>query len=84
VKSGAFVLTFKHAKGLNAKGDLNGFEIAGADGQWQPADAKIEGETILVSCKTVAEPRQVRYAWLDNPVATLFNGAGMPASPFRK
>ncbi len=84
VRSGAFVLTFKHAKGLNAKGDLTGFEIAGADGQWQPADAKIEGETILVSCKAVAEPRQVRYAWLDNPVATLFNGAGMPASPFRK
>jgi len=84
VKDGAFVLTFTHAKGLNAKGDLAGFEIAGADGQWQHADAKIEGETVIVSCKAVAEPKQVRYAWKDNPVATLFNGAGMPASPFRK
>jgi sialate O-acetylesterase len=84
VKDGAFVITFTHAKGLNAKGDLAGFEVAGADGQWRPADAKIEGETIVVSAKAVAEPKNIRYAWNDNPVATLFNGAGMPASPFRK
>ncbi len=84
VKDGAFVITFTHAKGLNAKGDLTEFEVAGADGQWQAADAKIEGETVIVSCKAFAEPKQVRYAWKDNPVATLFNGAGMPASPFRK
>ena len=83
-KGGEFVLTFKHAKGLQAKGDLTGFEIVGADGQWQPAEAKIEGETVIVSAKTVAEPKSVRYAWKDNPVATLFNGVGMPASPFRR
>jgi sialate O-acetylesterase len=84
VKGGQFVLTFKHGKGLTAKGDLTGFEVAGADGQWQAADAKIEGETVIVSSKAVAEPKQVRYAWKDNPTATLFNGAGIPASPFRK
>ncbi len=84
VKGGAFVLTFTHGKGLNAKGDLAEFEVAGADGQWQAAEAKIDGETVVVSCKAVAEPKQVRYAWKDNPVATLFNGAGIPASPFRK
>ncbi|MDI1313482.1 sialate O-acetylesterase [Prosthecobacter sp.] len=84
VKGGEFVLTFKHAKGLKAKGALTEFEVAGADGQWQPADAKIEGETVVVSAKAVAEPKQVRYAWKDNPVATLFNGADIPASPFRK
>lgn len=83
-KGGEFVLTFKHAKGLHAKGDLSGFEVAGADGQWQPAEAKIEGETVIVSAKAVAEPKSVRYAWKDNPTATLFNGAGMPASPFRR
>jgi sialate O-acetylesterase len=37
-----------------------------------------------VSSQAVAEPKQVRYAWKDNPKATLFNGAGIPASPFRK
>jgi sialate O-acetylesterase len=84
VKDGTYVLTFKHAQGLNAHGDLTGFEIAGADGQWQPAEAKIEGETVVVSAKAVAEPKQVRYAWKDNPTATLYNGAGIPASPFRK
>ncbi len=84
VKDGTFVLTFKHAKGLTAKGDLTGFEVAGADGRWQAADAKIEGETVVVSSKEVAEPKQVRYAWKDNPTATLFNDAGIPASPFRK
>ncbi|MFN0079500.1 MAG: sialate O-acetylesterase [Prosthecobacter sp.] len=83
-KGSELVLTFKHAKGLQAKGDLTEFEIAGADGQWQPAEAKIDGETVIVSAKPVAEPKGVRYAWKDNPVATLFNGAGMPASPFRK
>lgn len=83
-KGSEFVLTFKHAKGLQAKGDLTGFEVAGADGQWQPAEAKIEGETVIVSAKAVAEPKSVRYAWKDNPTATLFNGAGMPASPFRR
>lgn len=84
VKGGEFVLTFKHAKGLNAKGDLSGFEMAGADGKWQPAEARIDGETVIVSAKTVSEPKHVRYAWKDNPVATLFNGADMPASTFRK
>jgi sialate O-acetylesterase len=84
VKGGEFVLTFKHAKGLNAKGDLTGFEIAGADGQWQPAEAKIDGATVIVSSQAVAQPKKVRYAWKDNPTATLFNGAGMPASTFRK
>lgn len=84
VKGGALVLTFTHAKGLNAKGDLTEFEVAGADGQWQSAEARIEGETIVVSAKAVAEPKHIRYAWKDNPEATLYNGAGMPASPFRK
>lgn len=83
-KDGALVLTFKHAKGLHAKGALEGFEVAGADEQWQPAEAKIEGETVIVSSKSVPEPKKVRYAWKDNPTATLFNEAGMPASPFRR
>ncbi len=83
-KEGKFVLTFKYAKGLQSKGDLSGFEIAAADGEWQPAEAKIDGETVIVSAKAVPQPKNVRYAWKDNPVATLFNGAGIPASPFRK
>lgn len=83
-KGAELVLTFKHSKGLKAKGDLTGFEVAGADEKWQPAAAKIEGETVIVSAKSVPEPKKVRYAWKDFPTATLFNGAGMPASTFRR
>ncbi len=84
IKGTEMVLTFKHAKGLNVKGELTGFEVAGADEKWQAADAKIEGETVIVSSTSVPEPKKVRYAWKDNPTATLFNGAGMPASTFRR
>ncbi|OYW77589.1 MAG: hypothetical protein B7Z37_03280 [Verrucomicrobia bacterium 12-59-8] len=42
VKDGAFVLTFKYPQGLSARGDLTGFELAGAGIQWQPAEAKID------------------------------------------
>lgn len=48
------------------------------------ADAKIEGETVVVSSPHVSQPVAVRYAWLDNPEGcNLYNAAGLPASPFR-
>ena len=47
------------------------------------ADARIEGDTVIVSSPSVLNPTQVRYAWQSNPTATLFNGAGLPATPFR-
>jgi sialate O-acetylesterase len=76
---------FTHAEGLQAKsgGALTGFTIAGADGKFVPAEAKIEGDTVLVSSPQVAGPVAVRYAWADDPVCNLINLAGLPASPFR-
>jgi sialate O-acetylesterase len=62
---------------------LKGFAIAGADKKFVWADAKIEGNTIVVSSDKVAEPVAVRYAWADNPVCNLYNKAGLPATPFR-
>lgn len=62
---------------------LGGFEIAGADGKFVPATAKIEGDEVLVQAEGVTEPAMVRYAWANAPVATLFNKEGLPASPFR-
>ncbi|HEX6986950.1 MAG TPA: sialate O-acetylesterase, partial [Planctomycetaceae bacterium] len=47
------------------------------------ADAKIEGDEVIVSSPEVKEPVAVRYAWADNPEATLYNAEGLPASPFR-
>jgi sialate O-acetylesterase len=73
-----------HAKGLMAKGgELTGFEVAGSDGKFYPATAKIEGMTIVVTSSSVADPAYVRYGWADSPQCNLFNGEGLPASPFR-
>lgn len=81
---------FDHAEGLAAKGSpLTGFEIAGVDRKFVPAAARIENhgnssepDTILVSSSEVPEPKYVRYDWTNAPLTTLFNGAGLPASPF--
>jgi sialate O-acetylesterase len=76
---------FTHADGMQARGGgaIAGFTIAGTDGNFVPADAKIEGDTIVVSNAQVSVPVAVRYAWADDPVSNLVNQAGLPASPFR-
>ncbi len=85
VKKGSIVLKFTHTDGgLKSKdAELKGFAIAGKDEKWVWATAKIEGDTVVVSSPEVKAPVAVRYAWADNPVAPLINGAGLPASPFR-
>lgn len=82
---GAIRLHLKHTDGgLVVKGDkLEEFSIAGDDRKWFWADARVHGDTIVVSSPSVPKPMQVRYAWQSNPAATLFNGAGLPAAPFR-
>jgi sialate O-acetylesterase len=72
-----------HAKGLVAQGgELTGFEVAGADGKFVAATAKIDGNTVVASSDAVAEPVYVRYGWANSPQCNLFNGEGLPASPF--
>ncbi|MEP6669815.1 MAG: sialate O-acetylesterase [Chthoniobacter sp.] len=85
VRGSAVVLKFDHADGgLVAKdGELKGFVIAGEDKKWVSARAKIEGGEVIVSSSDVSKPAAVRYAWENNPVCNLYNGAGLPASPFR-
>jgi len=69
--------------GLVAKGDtLKGFVIAGADKKFYRANAIILGNKVIVSSPDVASPVAVRYAWANNPACNLYNGAGLPASPF--
>jgi sialate O-acetylesterase len=75
---------FDHAAGLTAKGrSVRGFEIAGADRKFVPAEARIDGATIIVSSSSVSEPRHVRYGWAGNPECDLYNAERLPASPFR-
>ena len=86
VRKGARVVcSFDHAVGLQARGGaLGGFALAGADGRWAWADARIEGETVVVESAAVAEPVEIAYAWQNNPErANLANGAYLPAVPFR-
>ena len=65
-------------------GTLKRFAIAGEDKQWHWADAKIDGDTVVVSSKDVPKPVAVRYGFTMNPEgANLYNKEGLPASPFR-
>jgi sialate O-acetylesterase len=76
---------FTHADGLQPAGGgaAKGFEIAGADGKFVEAEARVEGATVVVSSAQVSAPSAVRYAWADDPVCNLVNQVGLPAGPFR-
>ena len=85
-KGNQMVLSFTHAEGgLRASdgGALKGFAVAGEDQKFHWADAKVQGDQIVVSSAAVTKPVAVRYAWANNPECNLVNGAGLPASPFR-
>ena len=86
-ENGAVRVWFDHAEGLEARnGALTGFEVAGADNVWAPADAKIEtgsgGSTIVLTSATVPQPVAARYGWANSPECHLYNSSGLPASPF--
>jgi len=76
---------FSHAAGLRARGGaaVRGFTLAGADGVHHVAEARIDGDAVIVTSARVRAPKSVRYAWADDPDANLENGAGLPAAPFR-
>ena len=82
----AFRIWFDHAgRSLKTRGDgpVTGFQIAGSDGKYVPATAKIDGATVLVSSPDIPNPQSVRYAWDYNPAANLINALGLPVSLFR-
>lgn len=72
-------------KGLHAStGDhIIGFEVAGPDGIFHEAEARVEGLSVLLTCPEVTDPAEVRYAWQPFTRANLVNGFGMPASTFK-
>jgi sialate O-acetylesterase len=85
-EAGAIRIWFDNAgKALATRGGeaVTGFQIAGPDGKYVQATARIEGTTVLVSSPEIPNPQSVRYAWDYNPVANLVNAAGLPASAFR-
>lgn len=80
------VVYFEQGEGLKTNdGEApREFWIAGEAGEdWQPATAKIVGETVELHSPEIAQPAQVRYAFTGMPEVNLQNGAGLPAYPFR-
>lgn len=70
--------------GLVAEGPvIKGFTMAGADGKFVPANAEIDGKTVVLTSDQVTQPMAVRYAWAKVPDANLFSREGLPAEPFR-
>jgi sialate O-acetylesterase len=59
------------------------FELAGADGKYYPATAKIDGHTVVIKSEGVEVPVSARFAFTDTAVVNLINGDGLPASLFR-
>lgn len=77
-------VTFKHAEGLKSRDGktLNWFEIAGKDGKYQKAEARIDKATVIICSELVKNPVFVRYAWSGIAMPNLVNGADLPASSF--
>ena len=84
-EAGTLRVLFDHARGLTTRDGRapTGFEIAGEDGEYVAATATIDGEFVVVSHPSVAEPVSVRFAWDQEPSPNLINGGGLPATPFR-
>ncbi len=78
-------ISFDNAdNGLIAKdGKLTEFEVAGPDGKYLKADARIVRDEVWVTAAKISQPVSVRYCWRNGSTASLFNGDGLPAWQFR-
>jgi len=63
---------------------LRGFHLAGADHRWHPAQARFDGDRIVLHSAGVPAPVAARYAWVNNPSeANVVGGDGLPLPPLR-
>ena len=83
VRAGGLRLYFANFTGFFCKGELGGFEIAGADGVFHEAEAVIEGDAIYVKSSAVPMPVQARFLWTNYAKVTLFCGNDLPLSTFK-
>ncbi|MBB4079592.1 sialate O-acetylesterase [Lewinella aquimaris] len=85
VRDGVVRLYFTDSGGelMSSDGEpLREFALAGYDGTFHWAEAKIVGDHLEVSHPDIPYPRTLRYAWSDNPRVNLYNRQGLPAAPF--
>ncbi len=81
-EKGGFRITFDGVgKGLLAREAPSGFELQTKDGEWQAAQATIDGKDVVVT-GAAGTYTGVRYGWRGFPEVTLTNSAGLPATPF--
>ncbi len=85
IDGNSIVVTFDNVAGglVSKHSKLTEFEIAGKDGKFVKADARISGSNVIVSSPSVRDPVFVRYCWHNGSTASLFNSSGLPALQFR-
>ena len=78
-------INFSSAEGLSTRDGKSPdwFEVAAKDGVFKPAQAKINGNAVIVQSGEVSDPVAVRFAWHKLATPNLINGAGLPAAAFR-
>ncbi len=76
-------LYFDNCDGFDARGALDGFEIATVDGEYHKACAEICGDFITVRADGVSTPAKARFKWTNYAEVTLFGKNGLPVPPFR-
>lgn len=59
------------------------FTIAGEDQKFVPAEARIDGKSVIVSAKGVKKPIAVRFLFDNSSIGNLFSNEGLPVCPFR-
>jgi len=74
----------KYADGLRARGEgVQGFALQDESGRWGWAEGKVEGNELLLWSAQALRQQALRYAWAENPIISVENGAGLPLRPFR-
>ncbi len=83
ITDGGILISFEHCEGFTVQGEIKGFELAGENKEFMPANAEIKENTILLSTPEIAEPLYARYNWTNYGEVTVFGKNGLPLAPFR-
>lgn len=83
VEDNKMVICFEHCVGFVCEGEVTGFELAGANKVYYPADFTIEENQIVLSAAEVKTPKYARYCWTNYQKVGLFGKNGLPVAPFR-
>jgi len=85
IKGSTVTVSFNNVpNGITSFGkEVTGFEVAGEDQVFHPAQAVLRGKSVLLSSARVEKPVAVRYLFKDFTTAEIFSVGGLPMSSFR-